>query len=154
MSIGYNEFAAQAKQMRDQLVAAATEEADHWLDATLAMLRRMPGSSTGSNERPKDGDRQTAIGDRGGNGASLTTAVRKAIISMDKDEFDTKELRRLVEPNYHPMETSTERSNLANLLRRMVDRGELELTEQGKGPKPSRFRKARISGQLTGDNQG
>ena len=40
---GYTQFEAQAKAMRDQLVAAATAEADRWLSATLAMLAKMPG---------------------------------------------------------------------------------------------------------------
>jgi len=71
----------------------------------------------------------------------LSAVTRDVIAAVSRQEFDSVELRRLIEPHWGPMNSATQRANLANLLRRMVERGELELVEQGTGSRPSRYRK-------------
>jgi hypothetical protein len=141
MAIEYAEFVAQAKRMRDQLVATATEEADKWLASTLAMVRRMRDLSAEDTPLSGASKPDTSHTDqRGRDRPTLSSVARQAIESLGTKEFDSVKLRELIAPNY-PMDSVTPRANLANLLKRFVEKGELELIEQGTGSRPSRYRK-------------
>ncbi len=157
MAIGYKEFEAQARAMRDQLVAAATAEADKWLDMTLAMMRRLPGEQ--AEMQAPAGQRQSLAPAipiqeyRQSDKKTLTSVTRAALASIGDREFDSVELRRMIEPQWKPMDDPTQRANLANLLRRMVERDELELVEQGTGARPSRFRRKAVKATEMADTE-
>jgi predicted short-subunit dehydrogenase-like oxidoreductase (DUF2520 family) len=144
MANGYKVFEDQARQMRDRFIAAATVEADKWLEYTLAMIRRMSGSPTGRTTLSDQDSRSpvTAMKELSHrHSRTLADVTREVIDSIGSDEFDSVQLRGTIAPLWGPMSSPTQRANLANLLRRMVERGDLELVEQGTGSRPSRYRK-------------
>jgi hypothetical protein len=157
MPTRYDAFEEQARQMRDRFVAVATEEADKWLETTLAMIRRMSGPPI-SRIAPVAGQVRHAetetTGHHGHNGSTLAEVARKVITSMDSAEFDSVRLRNMIEPTWGRMDTPTQRANLANLLRRMVERGDIELVEKGTGSRPSRYRKKGVERMKTTESQG
>ena len=157
MANGYKAFEDQARQMRDQFVAVATAEADKWLEYTLAVIQRMSGSPAGK-DIPLEGDSQPLVTvtreSPARNGTTLADIARQVIDSIDDAEFDSVQLRGMIEPVWGPMGSPTQRANLANLLRRMVERGALELVEQGVGSRPSRFRKKGAMPMGTHDEHG
>lgn len=151
MDIARKDLEAQARKIHAELSAAATAEIDRWLEATLEMLRRMPslpgtqGTLSGEHNIPiREYKASGATDEVRQHGRTLSDATRQAIASIEGDEFDSTELRRLIAPLWGPMDDTTPRANLANLLRRMSGRGEIELIEQGKGPRPSRYRKKNL----------
>ncbi len=153
---GYSEFELQARRMRDELVAVATQEADRWLAATLAMLQRcltsMPcdaeaDRTVGKPPIPADGEKH------GRNRKSLASVTRAAIASITTETFDSVQLRHLIGQSI-PMEGATPRANLSNLLKRMVSRDEIDLVEQGTGSRPSRYRKKGVEPMKTVESQG
>jgi hypothetical protein len=156
MATGYDEFEGQARQMRDRFVAVATQEADKWLETTLAMIRRMSGlpirqiAPVGGQVQHVDAD---ITGHQGRSGGTLAEVARKVIASMGSTEFDSVQLRNMIEPIWGRMDNPTQRANLANLLRRMVERDELELVEQGTGARPSRFRRKAVKAAEMADTE-
>jgi hypothetical protein len=145
MAIEYTEFEAQVRAIRDQLVATATAEADEWLTETLAMMRRLPGKHGENTSVPVRHQTQHAVVPikeyKMETRVTLTTVTRDAIESLGSRDFDSAEVRRMIESKWKPMDGPTQRANLANLLKRMVNRGELELVEKGTGAKPSKYRR-------------
>ncbi|MBN2316317.1 MAG: hypothetical protein JXM79_20480 [Sedimentisphaerales bacterium] len=136
-----NNFATQAKKMRDDFVAAATAEADRWLEATLSMLTRFSQSGPKLNTLPDNAQSGIASEPQKGNGKRMSVVARRIIGSGEiKKRFNTVELRHKVEIECGPIDSQTQRANLANLLRRMVKAKELEIVSQGKGSRPSVYR--------------
>jgi hypothetical protein len=143
-----SDFESQARQMRDQLVAVATEEADRWLAGTLAMLRRLPCSGAERGQSASDSGSPAPIEKQGRNGTTLAAATRKAIDLITTDKFNSVQLRHLIEP-YYPIDGTTQRANLSNLLRRMVAKGEIDLIRKGAGSRPSVYRKKAVEPMKT-----
>lgn len=136
-----NNFAAQAKRMRNDFIASATAEADAWLEATLSMLGRFsqsgPQLSTLSDNQPSS----IVSVPLQVNGRAMSVIAREIIASGKiKSRFNTQELRHKVELKFGPIESATQKANLANLLRRMVKANDLEIVKSGKGSRPSIYK--------------
>lgn len=142
MNTTRSNFAAQARKMRDDFVAAATDEADRWLDATLSMLDRF--SQSGPQLSTLSDSQHPNIAPEPPNGSTETmSAVARRVIASGgiKKRFNTTDLRHTVELEYGPIQGATQKANLANLLRRMVRAKELEMVSKGTGSRPSVYKR-------------
>ena len=141
----YDQLVAQAREMRNEFIAAATREADQWLAATLAMIGRLPcvsqePDSEGGTPVPFGESRPQSLGN-----GTLSSHVKQAIDEVKTKTFTSVDIRNSVARSYGSM-GPTQRANVATLLKRMVQRGELDLVAKGEGSRPARYRK--VEGQI------
>ena len=134
----YEAFRVRAKQFRDDLVAAATKEADAWLSQTLGMLARLPAGPDGSadNQAP----RPVRVGTTSTGRIRLSDLILRVVPTL-RSRFSTNDVLGAINGQY-AIDTPSRKSNVSTALKKLAQRGDVFVLERkGRGSRPSTYKR-------------
>lgn len=125
----------QLKQIHDQMISTATQEADDWLEAAIEPLKAKTLARSPDRQEHEIPSVEINADD------SLINKVRSAISQIGDRKFSTGDIRERVSP-FYPQDTAAKRSTLSNTLRKLERHyGEIEIVLRGTGSSPSIYRR-------------